>query len=143
MIIFGLSCKWIDNYGESPSEKAIVHVLPAEPTEEPPQPILLVNDEDINDVTFTGIQHLKPEEEICDEDNDSKPCDDDDDDDKSMRAKANKTKLIISGNSKMRRLIVFTNASSKFCLRRVRNGKKSIAHAKTRNSETISTSSLI
>lgn len=115
MIIFGLSCKWIENYGESPSEKTIVHVLPTKPTEEPQQPILLVNDEDINDVTFTGIQQLKPD------DNSSMNTNDDEFEDtrekNDARSATRKTKLIISGNMKMRRLIVFTN-SNKFQLRR-------------------------
>lgn len=91
-----------------------MHVLPTKPTEEPQQPILLVNDEDINDVTFTGIQQLKPDDNSSMNTNDEF---EDTSEKNDARSATRKTKLIISGNMKMRRLIVFTN-SNKFQLRR-------------------------
>lgn len=119
LIIFGLSCKWIEKLGSGTSgeggEKPQVHVLPAEPTEEPKEPILLVNDEDINDVTFTGIHELKSEESLQNEsllkDIEEEP------DEKAATTGKRPIKLIVSGNLRTRRIILFSN-STKFSIKK-------------------------
>lgn len=103
IIIFGLSCRWIDQYG---SNKSIVINKPSDETSA--QPVLLVNDEDINERTFTEIQ-----QGIHDDDDDI-----DDVEVKPDKSVIQRKKLIVSGNLKIKRFIIFSN-STKFSLKKV------------------------